>query len=96
MKYFFLLAIFIPLTACVSSVDQVSAVRNRAAYDLNCNPQKLEIVWLQPSTYGAEGCKGKQVYTVQGTMVYKEGAAPNPVYIESPVYYGNAGIYRFR
>jgi len=90
-KLLFILPLF--LASCVTPEQQVAAVKSRAAYDLNCPAEKLQITWLQSGTYGAEGCKGKQVYQVQGTMVYKEGAAPNPVYVESPAIYGGWGYY---
>lgn len=94
MRYAAILSVTL-LTACVSTADQIAAVKNRASYDLDCNPAKIQVTWLQSGTYGAEGCKGKQVYETRGTMVYKEGAAPDPVYIQSPVYYGGGiGYYR--
>jgi len=70
------------LPACVSIPDQVQVVRNRASYDFDCAPERIEVVWLQSGMYGAQGCRNKQIYEVQGTLVYKEGAAPNPVYME--------------
>ena len=80
--------VFLAGCATTTTVDQVAAVRNRAAYDFNCDPNKIQVTWLQAGTYGADGCRNKQVYTVRGTMVYKEGAAPNPVYVEPRYGYG--------
>lgn len=84
------------LAACVSVQDQITAVKNRAAYDFSCDAAKIKVTYLQSDTYGAEGCKMKQVYTTEGSMVYKEGAAPNPVYVEPPIYTGVGyyGVYR--
>ena len=91
-----LLSLPLLLIACVTPDQQIAAVKNRASYDLSCDSQKLKVTWLQAGTYGAEGCKGKQVYQVQGTMVYKEGAAPNPVYVEEPAIYGDIDYVRYR
>ena len=65
-----LLTIPLILAACVTPEQQISAVKNRAAYDFSCMPEKIQVKLLQSGTYGAQGCKDKQVYTVQGTMVY--------------------------
>ena len=84
-------ALTLSIGACVSVDEQSMAVRNRASYDFSCPPENIAVTWLQSGTYGAEGCRAKQVYEVQGTQVYKEGAAPNPVYVESPYGYGGVG-----
>ena len=81
------LALFV-LGACVSVEDQRAAVLKRASYDFGCPPANIAVTWLQSGTYGAEGCRQKQVYETQGTQVYKEGAAPYPVYIDPPIRYG--------
>ena len=84
------------LTACVSVEEQTAAVRSRASYDFSCDPNKIQVTFLQSNTFGADGCKNKQVYTTQGTLVYKEGAAPNPVYVEDPVVGGGVGFDYYR
>jgi hypothetical protein len=92
IKLFSVLSI-LAIAGCATTVDQVAAVKNRASFDFTCDPAKIQVTLLQMGTYGAEGCKYKQVYTVQGTMVYREGAAPDPVYVQ-PVGIG-VGYHRY-
>lgn len=77
-------------TGCVNVADQTVAVRHRASYDFGCPPERIEVTWLQSATYGAEGCRRKQVYVARGTEVYPEGM--QPIYVE-PRFYGGVGFY---
>ena len=90
-------AIALSAIACTTVDEQKLAVRNRASFDFACPPEQISVVWLQAGTYGAEGCRAKQVYEAQGTQVYKEGMAPNPVYIDNYGYgpYGGGVGYGF-
>lgn len=83
------------LAACTSVADQQGAVRERASYEFRCPPEHISVTWLQAGTYGAEGCRQRQIYEVQGTMVYKEGAAPNPVYVQRAPLHGSFGYYHY-
>ena len=51
------------LSACASRGDYV---RQRAPFDLNCNPDKVAIADLGGTTYGATGCGRKVTYNVKG------------------------------
>jgi hypothetical protein len=49
------------LPAC--TITAVSPVQQRAAYDLTCPAEQLQITEIGPHQYGVQGCGKRQSYT---------------------------------
>jgi hypothetical protein len=94
MKRFLILALV--LSACNAPYQvREAAVIDRAAFDLSCSKENIKVTKLQEDgqdiIYGAEGCENKSTYQTRTrpftneALVYKEGAAPNPVVVNQTI-----------
>ena len=66
---FFCIVIFLGLSGCVISASRegfMSSQLKRAAFDLNCPVEKVEVVELEPGAYtsvmGVKGCDRRVTY----------------------------------
>lgn len=50
------------LSACVTGPQPLEKLRARSAFDLQCDPKKVRLVYIDDSTQGAIGCGQRLVY----------------------------------
>ena len=71
------LAALLVLTLGLSSCSMAGAVKSRAAYDLNCSEDRIEVRNIGGNSYAATGCGKDQTYTCTRAVNSPPSCAPD-------------------
>lgn len=62
-----------PALACASAEQFQGLVKERAAFDLQCESSSLEVTELPGAAYGVRGCGKQATYIISGAMCQNRG-----------------------